>query len=191
MPDPAICFLPLGPVPEEILTSVGTAVEQAFEQPTRILPVRELPLSCYDTHRDQYFSTGLIKKILKWAPRDALKVLGLTSVDLFIPVMKYLFGEAQVSGKGAIVSTFRLRPEFYGLAPDRDLYLERVAKEAVHELGHTFGLTHCRDPLCVMNSSCLIGETDCKGMELCATCQELYRWVQGKGSRFPGPEWIH
>ncbi len=57
------------------------------------------------------------------------------------------------------------------------MYWERIGKEAIHELGHTFGLTHCRDPLCVMNSSCLIGETDCKGTELCPTCQELYRWT--------------
>jgi archaemetzincin len=186
MPEPAIFLLPLGPVPEEILTSVATAVGQAFEQPVRPLPPRGLPLSCYDTHRDQYFSTGLLKKILKWSPRDTLKVLGITPVDLFIPIMKYLFGEAQVSGKGAIISLFRLRPEFYGLDPDRELYFERIAKEAVHELGHTFGLTHCRDPLCVMNSSCLIGETDCKGTDLCPTCQELYRWTQKKGP-LPSP----
>jgi archaemetzincin len=182
MAKPAIYLLPLGPVPGEILPSVSTALEQVFEQPVRILPPRDLPLSCYDAHRDQYFSTGLIRKILQWAPREALKILGLTPADLFIPVMKYLVGEAQVSGKGAVVSLFRLRPEFYGLDPDRVLYLERIAKEAVHELGHTFGLTHCRDPLCVMNSSCLIGETDCKGTELCTTCHELYRWVQEKGA---------
>lgn len=180
MPEPAIYLLPLGPVSEDILDAVYAAVAQVFEQPVRILPPRDLPLSCYDAHRDQYFSTGLIRKILQRAPREALKILGLTPADLFIPVMKYLVGEAQVSGKGAVVSLFRLRPEFYGLDPDRVLYLERIAKEAVHELGHTFGLTHCRDPLCVMNSSFLIGETDCKGTELCSTCQELYRWMQEK-----------
>jgi archaemetzincin len=138
-------------------------------------------LNAYDPRRNQYFSTVLLKKILKQLPEDALKVLGITTVDLFIPIMKYIFGEAQVSGKGAIISLFRLRPEIYGLDPTPDLYFERIAKEAVHELGHTFGLTHCRDPLCVMNSSCLIGETDCKGSDLCPTCRELYRWTQGKG----------
>jgi archaemetzincin len=182
MPEPAICLLPLGSVSEEILTWVAAVVEQVLEQPVRALPSRDLPLSCYDAHRDQYFSTGLIKKMLNWAPREALKILGLTPADLFIPIMKYLVGEAQVGGRGAVVSLFRLRPEFYGLPPNQDLYLERVAKEAVHELGHTFGLTHCRDPLCVMNSSCLIGETDCKGTELCTTCQELYRWTLKKGA---------
>lgn len=183
MPEPAICLLPLGPVPEEIPASVSMAVTQVFEITVRTLPPRDLPLTCYDAHRDQYFSTGLIKKLLHWAPREALKILGLTPVDLFIPIMKYLIGEAQVGGRGAVVSLFRLRPEFQGRPPDRDLYQERIAKEAVHELGHTFGLTHCRDPLCVMNSSCLIGETDCKGTELCSTCQELYRWTQKKGPR--------
>jgi archaemetzincin len=181
MPEPAIYLLPLGPVPEEILPFVRSAVEQTFGLPGRLLPPRALSLNAYDPRRNQYFSTVLLKKILKQLPEDALKVLGITAVDLFIPIMKYIFGEAQVSGKGAIISLFRLRPEFYGLDPAPNLYFERVAKEAVHELGHTFGLTHCRDPLCVMNSSCLIGETDCKGTELCPTCEELYRWTQKNG----------
>jgi archaemetzincin len=182
MSNPAIYLLPLGSVPEEILLYIRTAVEPVFEMPTRVLPSRDLPLSCYDPHRDQYFSTGLLKKMLRQLPRDALKVLGITPVDLFIPIMKYIFGEAQVSGKGAIISLFRLRPEHHGLNPDPELYWERIAKEAIHELGHTFGLTHCRDPLCVMNSSCLIGETDCKGTELCSTCQELYHWTLKNGA---------
>ena len=172
----------MGPVSEEILLFIRTAVEPVFEIPTRLLPSRDLSLSCYDPHRDQYFSTGLLKKMLRQLPRDTRKVLGITAVDLFIPIMKYIFGEAQVSGKGAIISLFRLRPEHYGLSPDQELYWERTAKEAIHELGHTFGLTHCRDPLCVMNSSCLIGETDCKGTELCPTCRELYRWTQEKST---------
>ncbi len=181
MSDPVIYLLPLGPVPEEILLHIRSAVEPAFGTPSRLLPTQDLPLSCYNSHRDQYYSTGLLKKMLRQLPGDTLKVLGVTPVDLFIPIMKYIFGEAQVSGKGAIISLFRLRPESYGLDPDRKLYWERIAKEAIHELGHTFGLTHCRDPLCVMNSSCLLGETDCKGTELCPTCEELYRWAQGKG----------
>ena len=180
MSEPVIYLLPLGPVPEEILLHIRSAVEPAFGMPCRLLPPQDLPLSFYDSHRNQYFSTGLLKKMLRQLPEDTLKVLGVTPVDLFIPIMKYIFGEAQVSGKGAIISLFRLRPETYGLDPDQDLYWERIAKEAIHELGHTFGLTHCRDPLCVMNSSCLIGETDCKGTELCPTCQELYHWTQGK-----------
>ncbi len=182
MSEPVIYLLPLGPVPEEILLFVRTALEPVFGRPARLLPSRELPLSCFDPHRDQYYSTGLLKKMLRQLPRDTLKVLGITPVDLFIPIMKYIFGEAQVSGKGAILSLFRLRPESYGLDPDRELFWERIAKEAIHELGHTFGLTHCRDPLCVMNSSCLIGETDCKGTQLCPTCRELYRWFQEKGA---------
>jgi archaemetzincin len=181
MSEPVIYLLPLGPVPEEILLYLQTAVEPVFGIPARLLPSRDLSLSCYDPHRNQYFSSGLLKKMLRQLPRDTLKVLGITPVDLFIPIMKYIFGEAQVSGKGAIISLFRLRQESYGLNPDQDLFWERIAKEAIHELGHTFGLTHCRDPLCVMNSSCLIGETDCKGTELCPTCQELYRWTQEKG----------
>ena len=104
--------------------------------------------ACHDPMRRQYRTAPIMQQLLD-APLQG-RVLAVTSVDLFIPVLTYVFGEAQVNGRVAVVSTHRLRPEVYGLPPDTGLLAERLAKESVHELGHTFGLIHCAAPRCVI-----------------------------------------
>jgi archaemetzincin len=81
-----------------------------------------------------------------------------------------------VDGRCSVISIFRLRPEFHEAPPDVELLLQRAAKTATHELGHTFGLTHCRDSRCVMSSSAHIEATDAKGEKACRTCSDLLRW---------------
>jgi archaemetzincin len=103
------------------------------------------------------------------------KVLGVTSLDLFVPVLTFVFGEAQLNGTAALVSTFRLNETFYGFPPNEALLEERLIKEAVHELGHTFGLIHCRDFACVMHSSTSVEEIDVKGKEFCGSCRKILR----------------
>jgi archaemetzincin len=100
------------------------------------------------------------------------RVLGVTSVDLFVPRLNFVFGEAQCPGKIALISLYRLRPEFYGDAPNRSLFFERAEKEAVHELGHTLGLRHCEDSSCVMFFSTSIVDTDAKDSTLCGKCAQ-------------------
>ena len=82
-----------------------------------------------------------------------LRFLAIADVDLYIPILKYVFGEAQMGGPCAVVSTFRLRQEFYGLDRDDALLGQRLLKESVHELGHTLDLRHCQDYRCAMASS--------------------------------------
>ncbi len=105
-------------------------------------------------------------------PLDAEKMLGVTEVDLFIPILTFVFGEAQLKGIGAVVSTRRLHNRFYGLPEDREATTDRLLKEAVHELGHTFGLIHCVQNKCVMNSSTYVENIDQKPAELCPLCQK-------------------
>jgi archaemetzincin len=152
------------------------AVEKAYGYPGVVQPALPLPLNSFDPDRNQYYSTAILKRMLKHLPKNALRVLGLTSVDLFIPIMKFIFGEAQFEGRGALFSFYRLRPEFYGSEPDWNTLLFRCTKEAIHELGHTFGLPHCLQPECVMHSSSGIQDTDRKTGRLCPTCDELFRW---------------
>lgn len=95
---------------------------------------------------------------------------GVTSLDLFIPILTYLFGEAQLKGHCAVVSLHRLREEFYGLPPNPELLLHRVVKESVHELGHVSGLRHCLDWHCVMASTHDVERLDLKGEEYCSSC---------------------
>ena len=120
-------------------------------------------------------SYELVPKILQRLERisdpDA-RVLAVTDCDLFVPVLTFVFGEAQLDGNCALVSTARLREEHYGMPPREDLLRERLVKEAVHELGHTFGLRHCPDWRCVMTSSHAVERLDIKGAEFCRACRE-------------------
>lgn len=127
------------------------------------------PHECYDARRGQFHSTRMLAKLLA-GPWDGDRVLGIAGVDLFIPVLTFVFGEAQLDGRAAVVSAVRLDPRFYGLPADERLQLERLEKEAIHELGHTFGLVHCSAWGCVMRSSTYAEELELKTAALCEDC---------------------
>jgi len=131
----------------------------------------ERPRSALDPRRGQY-ETGRILKWLESRHVGAAKVLGLTDVDLFIPILTFVFGEAQLGGRAAVVSTARLAPGDGARAPR--LLAERLRKEALHELGHAFGLVHCGNPGCVMGRSPGVAEIDSKGPSFCTDCRLLY-----------------
>ncbi len=131
------------------------------------------PEYAYDAARRQYSSTLILRDALRRAPRDAVKLLVLTEHDLFIPMLSFVYGQAQLDGTVAVVSLARLRQEFYGLPPNRPLLLVRLRKEALHELGHAFGLTHCEDRLCTMSLSTTIQQLDAKGTDFCDGCAVL------------------
>jgi archaemetzincin len=129
----------------------------------------------YDPIRRQVNSTALLGQILRHNAPRSQKQIGVVNVDLFMPVLTFVFGEAQLSGTVAIVSTHRLANEFYGLPRDEGLLLQRLGKEIVHELGHTFGLYHCRQFECVMRSSTYVEEIDLKKAVPCPECAEAIR----------------
>jgi archaemetzincin len=104
------------------------------------------------------------------AGRDE-RVVGIADVDLYVPRLNFVFGEADIVSGTAIVSLCRLRPEYYGLAPDEASFLERATKEIVHELGHTFGLGHCPNNKCVMHFSNSLADTDLKEAHFCSKCR--------------------
>jgi archaemetzincin len=102
---------------------------------------------------------------------DSWRILGVTAVDLYIPILTFVFGEAQMGGPCAVVSSYRLRQEFYGLPADKDLLRDRLLKEAVHEIGHTLNLTHCDDYRCAMAPSHAVEWIDLKDSGLCSACE--------------------
>jgi archaemetzincin len=127
----------------------------------------------YDKGRKQFYSTLILKEFLKKLPKDAEKALLIVDVDLFIPILTFVFGEAQLGGKVGIVSITRLRQEFYGLPSNAEILQRRLIKEIKHELGHTFGLLHCSFRECVMSFASNILAVDQKGTSFCASCRDF------------------
>jgi archaemetzincin len=145
-------------------------VADAFHHPVRPLAVSIDLATCFVPSRRQHHASQVLAALLPHLPDPAAKVLGIVPVDLFIPVLTFVFGQAQLDGPGAVVSTYRLRAEFYGLPADEGVLVERAIKECVHELGHAFGLVHCQVHDCVMHSSTVVDEVDLKRSELCGQC---------------------
>ena len=137
----------------------------------RVLPSIPVPAGSFEPARNQYISTKILKEILGDVPANTLKLLGVTDKDLCIPILTYVFGEAQLGGTAAVVSLARLRQEYYGAPPDPKLFQERMRKECLHELGHTFGLIHCKSRDCVMYLSNTVVDVDTKGRSFCGACR--------------------
>jgi archaemetzincin len=124
----------------------------------------------YSESRSQYYSTQIIAEAMNHTQKYDGKIILLTEFDLYVPVLTFVYGEAQLNGKHSIVSVCRLHEEFYSGTTDDDLLLLRAKKEVLHELGHNFGLKHCDNWDCVMHSSTSIEEVDIKGVGYCKAC---------------------
>ncbi len=171
-----LCLVPIFMSERDpLIDELGQRRTQTFQLQVRIREPWSDPQLTYDASRGQYDSNMLLGQLLSDPSEDALRILGVTSVDLFIPVLTYVFGEAQLGGRAAVISTNRLRSEKYGLPPDPEILISRLEKEAVHELGHTFGLLHCAHSACVMHASTYVEEIDPKGASFCSACLQTLR----------------
>jgi archaemetzincin len=166
----AIHILNASAIPQDQLQPISALVGEVYGVAASIHPVSLNIAPTFDPSRGQYNSSALLAELLAHHTNGETKIIAIVDVDLFIPVLTFVFGEAQLSGRVAIVSTHRLHNEFYGMPPDHELFLQRLAKEVVHELGHTFGLYHCRSFDCVMRSSTYVEEIDLKRDHPCLNC---------------------
>ncbi len=160
----------IGNTDTELLGAVTEGLEQSFGVASSVFD-RALDASfAHHPERNQYFSTPILERLSQMnGQRDLL--VGVTDLDLYIPILTFVFGEAQLGGTCAVVSYHRLTQEFYGLPSDRTLLTERLVKEAVHEVGHTAGLTHCDDYECVMAATHAVEWLDLKTAIFCADCK--------------------
>lgn len=163
-------LLPVGNVDQGLLRDLCPALEQTFRVPCKVLELRLDPEFALHGERQQYHSSQILQRMQSHVSHETWRMLGVAAVDLYIPILTFVFGEAQMGGPTAVMSAHRLRQEFYGLASDKELLRERLLKEAIHELGHTLTLTHCDDYNCAMAPSHAVEWIDLKGSGLCKSC---------------------
>ena len=162
----------VGDVDFEILSWLLVALADTLKMPCSLEEKVIDPACAYHAGRQQYFSTQLLGEVRNCTIGESAKLLGVCDVDLFIPILTFVFGEAQLSNSSALISICRLRQRFYGLPEDNDLLYTRCEKEAIHELGHTFGLVHCFSYACVMHHSNSVEQIDLKSNFFCPSCLE-------------------
>lgn len=161
----------VGDVEEKLLQRLVSALRDKLGVAAEIGQGIKIPDEAYNSSRGQYYSTEILKKLEVLRPRSGVYLLGVTESDLYVPTLRFVFGEAMPARDVAIISLCRLRQEFYGSSPDRPKLEERMIKEAVHELGHVWGMAHCSDPLCVMFFSNSLADTDRKSDTFCKRCK--------------------
>lgn len=154
----------------ELLENLEREIRKFFGLETDIRPLIEEQDLWPDPIRRQVHSTPVLETLSILSPPEALKVLAITKLDLFIPILTHVYGEAQLGGKACILSTYRFTD---GLFPGKETFRCRIVKEALHELSHTFNLRHCRDPFCVMHYCRSMMEVDRKSNQLCRYCAVL------------------
>ena len=166
-----ILLISYGQFEKKILEKIAMDVAREFHFQVNI-EESHIDLSrFYDPLRHQYDGNGLLKEIDTTYSSQLIKKIGLFRVDLFIPILTYIFGQAALKGSTGIASIYRLRNEQYGIKKDEALLLNRFSKVVIHELGHTFGLIHCLIPTCVMRSSTYVEDIDQKSHNLCIQCR--------------------
>jgi len=173
-------LIPVGDVDEDILTFFCRELQDSFGKPCEVAPSLPHPSYAYDRRRKQYRSDWILRQVTVVSLPDTYRLLAVADLDLFVPDLNFVFGQANVGGREAIIALPRLRQEFYGLPPDEALFQERAVKEAVHEIGHTHRLAHCPDLHCVMRFSNFVADTDIKGRAFCVKHQAKLRTRLGQ-----------
>ncbi len=186
-------LIPIGEVDGKILEGLKSSLRERFHLEVVIGEALPKPDYAYNRRRRQYHSSPILDNLSRLrsstlrsssttATEDgssfggqAYRVLGVTELDLYVSNLNFIFGQAQMGGRTALISLARLREEFWGRRPNERLLAERALKEAVHELGHTLGLEHCSNPKCVMHFSNSLADTDIKGSWFCPECEKKIR----------------
>lgn len=157
------------------LEQLAEAVNNEFKYPVKIIETFIDLTKYYDPTRRQYDGNRILKEVVSFNSYNSIKTIGLFEIDLFIPILTYIFGQAYLNGQNGIASTYRLSNERYGLKPDEKILIDRFQKVVIHELGHTFGLKHCIIPTCVMRSGNYVEDLDQKGSSFCNKCKDLIK----------------
>jgi archaemetzincin len=168
-----VCLLPIGSIEDEVLMVLEQRLHQLLDWEIQRGVPMHVPPTAFNEVRQQFEALQVMRAVVEAAPVHAARVLGIMEEDISIPMLTFVFGQAQLRGRVALMSLARLRQEFYGLPANNELMMTRAVKEAMHELGHTFGLVHCPAPSCVMTLANDIQHVDEKESECCGGCAVL------------------
>lgn len=166
-----IYIIPIGKVEEDLLDYLLPKIANVFSSIVKVGEALSAPDYAYNKRRNQYNAPTILKKLESLNLEEAKKAIGIVDVDLYALGLNFVFGEASLGGKVSLIALPRLRQTFYGLSEDKDIFYKRTFKEAIHELGHTFGLEHCRKRECVMHFSNSLFDTDYKSENFCEVCR--------------------
>ena len=164
-------LIPIGAVPPGLLSSLAASLSDTLALRCTLSDLCVDPAAAYDTSRGQYDSHLLLLPLEELAEVKGALVLGVTEVDIFSSVFTFVFGVAKFRGVAAVISLHRLRTNFYGLPEDTKILVSRAQREAVHEIGHLLGFTHCQNRNCVMSFSAAAEEIDLKSDSFCTLCR--------------------
>lgn len=175
-----ILLISHGQFEKDFLERIAHDVQIEFDLPVKIVSSYIDLAPFFDPARRQYDGNKLLKFIDSSTKEESVKILGFFQVDLFIPILTFIFGQAIFGGKTGVASVYRLKNEQYGLKKNDYLLFERFRKVVIHELGHTFGLVHCHVPSCVMRSTTYVEDIDQKKYNFCSKCRiDLQLAIQG------------
>jgi archaemetzincin len=180
-----ILLIPLGEVAAPLLAHLCDVLATTFGCRCNMGEALPLPVSAFSAHRNQYSARATLNRLNH---REGTLMLGIVDVDLYVPDLNFVFGLADPALQRAVIALPRLRQEFYNLPKDERLFLARAAKEAIHELGHTFRLGHCNDRSCVMTFSNSLSDTDYKQQGFCHRCRALIRAARDGSRQKEWPE---
>ena len=168
-----ILVIPVGTLRADILKEIAGALAKIFHSEVRTGEGIAVPEETFNRRRKQYHSSAILNELLARKTVNVFRLLGVIDEDLYIPQLNFVFGESDQRSGVTVISLARLREEFYGRRADDGLFRGRADKEAVHEIGHALGLSHCPSFRCVMYFSNSLEDTDRKGMDLCGRCRGL------------------
>ena len=148
---------------------IGNHIGRIFGSQTEMIPILPNVDFALNPERRQFHSTAILARLAEMMPAGTFKVIAITEFDLFIPILTHVYGEAQLGGKAAIISLFRLQEGLPSSGANPSIG-NRAVKEAIHELGHTFNLRHCPEKTCIMHYCRSVRDVDRKSDQLCRHC---------------------
>jgi archaemetzincin len=169
--------IPLGRTDEVAGAILSANLQEFFGLPAAVAPPWSVPDYAHLPARNQYDASLILQHLSRDLLPEGLR-LGFTALDLTLPILTYVFGEALVGGRVAVVSVFRLGQEPGQPRKDLGLLYERLVKVGLHETAHALGVPHCRQPGCLMRFSYGLEHLDALEPQFCSSCRQTIASAQ-------------